>query len=304
MTSPFHKIDVSVSGTGVTLEQSPLGGPVVRLQNEFGTAIIAQQGAQLMSWTPKGHAPVIWMSPVERLANPPEKPKPVRGGTPVCWPWFGPHPMDPNKPAHGFVRTRQWSVDQAERSEHELRVTLSTSTTGADKTLWANEASVALTITLGEALTLALTTHNTGTKPFALSQALHTYFAVSDISNVSVEGLAKQTYIDKLDANARKQQTGAIQFSAEVDRIYDVHQGLATIVDTGLRRRIEINKTGSRSTVVWNPWIEKCNRLADMGPNGYRGMVCVETCNAGNDVVDIAAAARHTISATYRVANL
>ena len=304
MTGQYNRIDIATGRDGVALEQNPLGGPVLRLEAAGGIALIALQGGQVIGWTPKGHAPVIWMSPTERLANPPEKPKPVRGGTPVCWPWFAAHPSDAAKPAHGFVRTRQWTVDRAERSASGVRVTLATATTDADKALWPNEAALELIVTLGDDLTLALATHNTGISAFALTQALHTYFAVSDISNVLVEGFDRQTYLDKLDSGVRKQQTGPIAFAAEVDRIYDAHQGMATVIDRGLNRRIEITKSGSHSTVVWNPWIEKCKRLGDMGPDGYRTMVCVETCNAGDDVVTLAAGASHTMVASYRVSHI
>ena len=304
MTDEFRAIEIAAGNDGVALEQSALGGPVLRLTNDSGTALVALQGAQLFGWTPAGHDPVIWLSPVERLANPPANPKPVRGGTPVCWPWFAAHPTDASKPPHGFVRTRLWNIDRAERSDSQLRVTFTTATTAPDKTLWPGQASLDFTVTLGEELTLDFTTHNTGADAFSLTQALHTYFAVSDISNVSVEGFDGQTYLDKLDANTRKQQAGPITFAAEVDRVYDVHEGWAAITDRGLKRRIEIAKSGSRSSVVWNPWIEKCNRLGDMGPDGYRGMVCVETCNAGADIVHILPRASHTLSATYEVVRL
>ena len=301
MTGDFQAFDAAAAGSGVTLEQSPLGGPVLRLENDRGVALVALQGAQLIGWTPAGHEPVIWLSPVERLANPPENPKPVRGGTPICWPWFATHPADPSKPMHGFVRTRQWTIDRVERSATAIRVTFSIATTEADKALWPGEASLEFAVTLGDELTLALTTRDTGPDAFSLTQALHTYFAVSDISNVSVEGFDGQSYTDKLHANARKQQAGAITFAAEVDRVYDAHEGAASITDSGLKRRIEITKSGSRSSVVWNPWIDKCNRLGDMGQDGYRGMVCVETCNAGTDIVHISPTVSHTISASYKV---
>ncbi len=297
MTETWRRIDLVHGRDGVTVEDSPLGGPVLRLAAAGGVAEVALQGAQLMSWQPKGHAPVIWMSPMERLGTS----KPVRGGTPVCWPWFANHPTDASKPAHGFVRTRLWTVDGAEQSVARVRVQLSTRTTEADRTLWPHAARARMQITLGETLTLALSSENTGTDAFALTQALHTYFAVGDIADVTVEGFDGRSYIDKLDDNARKLQTGDVGFTAEVDRIYDEHTGTAAIVDRGLRRRIEITKSGSRSTVVWNPWTAKAARLGDMGPDGWRRMVCVETCSAGDDIVHVAPGSAHTLSATYRV---
>ncbi len=297
MIGPWTSAGLRRNWSTVIVEDSPLGGPVLRLAAKDSTAEVALQGGQVLSWQPKGHAPAIWLSPMERLGNL----KPVRGGTPVCWPWFANHPTDASKPAHGFVRTRPWSCDAVETSDAGVRAFLYTSTTEGDRLLWPHAADVELAVTLGETLQLELTTRNKGTDTFALTQALHTYFAVGDIADVTVEGFDGQSYIDKLDGNARKRQAGTIAFAAEVDRIYDEHTGTAAIVDRGLQRRIEISKTGSRSTVVWNPWMTKAARLGDMGPDGWRRMVCVETCNAGEDVVQIAPGAEHAIGVEYRL---
>ncbi len=304
MTSIFSSIAVAGSGCGASLEDSPLGGPILRLVAPGGTAEVALQGAQVLSWQPQGHAPVIWLSPMERLARPAGTPKPVRGGTPVCWPWFAGHPSDAAKPAHGFVRTKLWTIDRTERSADTVRVTLSIATSDADQPLWPHAARVQLVVTMGALLGLALTTHNTGTAPFELTEALHTYFAVGDIADVTVEGFDGQSYTDKLDDNARKLQAGTIRFTAEVDRIYDAHTGAATIVDAGLKRRIDITKSGSCSSVVWNPWSAKAARLSDLGPDGWRRYVCVDTCNAGADVVTVAPGTKHTMTAQYRVTAL
>jgi D-hexose-6-phosphate mutarotase len=304
MAAGFTKIALGQSAVGAVLEASPLGGSVLRLWSPDGTAEVALQGAQLLGWQPKGHAPVIWLSPMERLANPSHAPKPVRGGTPVCWPWFAQHPTDPSKPAHGFIRTRIWAVDAVERAEQAVRVRLSIATTAADVALWPHAARVEFVLTLTDKLSLALTTTNTGAEGFDLTQALHTYFAVGDIADVSITGFEGQGYADKLDGPARKLQSGAITFSAELDRIYDEHSGGAEILDTGLKRRIAITKSGSRSSVVWNPWVAKASRMGDMGSQGWRRMVCVETSNAGGDVVHIAPGAAHTIAAAYAVSAL
>lgn len=281
----------------VHLAASPLGGPVVRLQSPAGIAEVALQGAQLVAWVPAGFEPVIWMSPVERLGTA----KAVRGGSPICWPWFASHPSDASKPAHGFVRTRMWEVVQVERAASHLRVAFATRTTPADHDLWPHTASLQFDVTLGAGLDLALTTSNLGPTTFALTQALHTYFAVGDISAVTVDGFDAETYLDKLDGNARKTQSGAIRFDREVDRVYDQHAGRSVICDAKFNRRISIAQRGSRSAVVWNPWIDKCARLGDMGPDGYRGMVCIETTNAGTDIVTLAPGASHTLGASYAV---
>lgn len=304
MSANWQPIGLCDAACSIAREESPWGGPVVRLTAPGGTAEVALQGAQLLSWQPRGEAPAIWMSPMERLGRPAASPKPVRGGTPVCWPWFAQHPQDAAKPAHGFVRTRPWSIAAQERSGDEVGVRLSTATTAADRGLWDGAASLEMTVTLGTGLSLALATTNKGQQAIALTQALHTYFAVGDIGDVEIEGFDGQVYIDKLDGNARKPQAGAITFAAEVDRIYDAHAGSAVIVDRGLGRRIVVSKSGSRSTVVWNPWSGKAARLGDMGPDGWRRMVCVETCNAGGDIVHVAPGARHMLIANYRITAL
>lgn len=286
-------------GRAVRFELSPLGGPVAMLSLGDATALIALQGAQVLDWTPAGGRPVIWLSPTERLGTP----KPVRGGIPVCWPWFAAHPEDASKPAHGFVRTRLWDVVSTQRLADEVVIELRTAKTSVDAALWPHAAEVSVRVGLSaDSLSVTLRTRSLDKAPFRLTQALHTYFAVSDIAHVRVEGFDGLTYIDKLDANVIKPWRGPIRFTAEVDRIYLDHADEARIVDEAAGRAIIIAKEGSRSSVVWNPWIEKCARLGDMGPDGYRGMVCVETTNAGSDVVTVAPGATHTLAAIIKVA--
>jgi glucose-6-phosphate 1-epimerase len=289
----------------ISVSNSPLGGPVVTLAGAAGTAVVALQGAQLLSWTPTGHDPVIWLSPVERLGTA----KPVRGGTPVCWPWFADHPSDPTKPAHGFVRTRLWSIEAAGTTDHGAWVTLGVQTTAADQALWPHRASAQLRIALSQQLDLALSTTNTGTAPLPLSQALHTYFSIGDIADIDVSGFDGEVYQDKLDGGRRITQAGPITFPGEVDRIYDDHApatltSAAAINDRGLQRRITVSQSGSRSAVVWNPGPAKASRLADMGPEGWRRFVCVETTNAGSDVRELRAGETHVLGATYAVTRL
>lgn len=282
----------------VSFRDSPLGGPIVRLEHRGASAEIALQGAQVLGWMPAGKAPVLWLSPTERLGTA----KPVRGGIPVCWPWFAAHPDDPAKPAHGFMRTRLWDVVTTFASGGRARVTLRTATAPDDARLWPHDAEAALEVSLATGLHVALTTRNTGASAFRFTQALHTYFAVRDIARVRVDGFDDLAYLDKLDGHARKHWHGPIRFEGEVDRVYIGHTGAAEIRDEAAERTIRIEKSGSASSVVWNPWIEKCNRLGDMGPEGYRTMVCVETANAGDDVVTLAPGATHTLAATLSIA--
>jgi glucose-6-phosphate 1-epimerase len=279
----------------VAFDMSPLGGIVARLACGQHNAVVALQGAQVLSWR-HGTREMLWLSPVSRLGTG----KAVRGGIPVCWPWFGPHPNDAAKPAHGFVRTRIWGVSSTGTTNGVASLTLACSTTPDDRSLWPHAAEAELTVTLGETLALRLTTRNTGTGAFDLSQALHTYFRVGDIGDVAIDGLAGRTYIDKLADGARIVEPGRITFGAEVDRIY-----LGDISDIALEdgaRRLRIASTGSRSAVVWNPWIEKTERLGDMGAsNAFRRMVCIETANAGDDIVTLASGQQTALAVTYKV---
>ena len=280
----------------LTFEASPLGGTIARLVHGNAQALVALHGAQVLNWT-IGDDGLLWLSPVARI----RPGKGVRGGIPVCWPWFGDNP-EAGKPAHGFVRHRDWQVTGSAASADGVSITLATATNAADKALWPYAAEAMLTVTLGSALRLSLETRNTGKSPFPLTQALHTYFRVSDIGNVSVTGLEGRTYLDKLDGFARKTQSGAIDIPAEVDRVYVGDTSAITMIDKGNGRRLLIASTGSKSAVVWNPWTAKTARLGDMGsPDAFRQMLCIETANAGDDVITLAPGVVHMLGVTYGV---
>jgi D-hexose-6-phosphate mutarotase len=282
----------------VDIEQSPLGGPVARLTSGRFQALVALHGAQVLNWTCDGRG-LLWLSPIARIRDG----KGIRGGIPVCWPWFADHPTDPTKPAHGFVRHRAWPIAGTRATADSASISLVTTTTEADRQLWPHQAEVRVTVALGETLAVALETHNTGASPFPLTQALHTYFRIGDISDVAVSGLEGRTYLDKLDGFARKTQSGAITVTGEVDRIYLGNTSPITLHDRGSDHRILIEGTGSRSAVVWNPWTAKTARLGDMGsPEAFRQMICVETANAGDDIVTLAPGQTHTLGVAYRLA--
>lgn len=283
----------------LVFETSPLGGPVARLTAGSSTATVALQGAQVLGWR---HAGVerLWLSPISRLGTG----KAVRGGIPVCWPWFGPHPSDPQKPAHGFVRTRAWTVVGSSRGDRGIALSFATDCGPADQALFPHLASLRLTVILDEALSLQLETRNTGPSPFSLTQALHTYFRVSDIEGARIEGLAGRRYIDKLVGDARMTQVGTIAIGQEVDRIYLGDTSTVTLTDSPAdRHRLQITSQGSGSAIVWNPWFEKTLRLGDMGgQQAFRHMLCIETANAGDDVVMLKPGGSHILAARYGLA--
>ena len=279
-------------------EEGPGGLVIARINNAQATAAIALQGAHLLEWTPQGSYPVIWLSQAAKFA----KGKSIRGGIPICWPWFGAHPSEEGFPAHGFARTADWTVvASAELEDGSTQIRLALPKVDQPEALWPEETAVEYVLTIGRTLEMALVTRNGSDHAVTISQALHTYFAVSDIRDIAIDGLDGCDYLDKVEDFARKQQSGDVTFSSEVDRIYLEAAGDCLIKDAGLKRSIRISKTGSASTVVWNPWDEKSRQMGDMGREGYRGMVCVESANAAEDAVTIAPNGEHCLKVRYDV---
>lgn len=288
------------AGGGVEFTVGAHGALVAAVTNAQGSGTVAVQGAQILTWAPAGQAPVVWLSPAAGF-----KPgKSLRGGAPVCWPWFGAHATDASKPAHGFARNRDWEVLEVAPVAGGTRLVMRFIPGEAEAALWPHQAELTLTLTLGERLRADLTTRNTGDAPITITQALHTYFNVGDVSGVRVEGLEGCEYIDKTGSDARIRQEGPILIDREVNRIYLGCPGDVVIRDESLARRIRVSKTGSTSYVVWNPWAETGAAFGDMGEEGYRRMVCVETTNAASDSVTIAPGDTFTLTTEYAVESL
>ena len=285
-------------GNHVQFKEIAEGMLIAEVANQHALANIALQGAHIATFQPRGEEPVIWLSPHAKFAPG----KSIRGGVPVCWPWFGPHEKEAGFPGHGFARTVPWTVDGTETMpDGSSRLTLTLQQSDATRAQWPHPSSAQLIITVGHALRIDLVTRNLGNAPFVLGEALHTYFAVSDIRNAPIRGLEGCTYWDKAGGGQTLTQDGAIVIGSEVDRVYLDTEADCTIDDAGLRRRIRIRKEGSRSTVVWNPWAEKAEKMGDFGPDGHLGMVCVESGNALGNVVTVAPGETHTMTAIYSV---
>jgi len=272
---------------------------VLEVNNDICTASIALQGAQVMTWQPKTQVePVLWMSEAASL----QQAKSIRGGIPVCWPWFGAHSTEASFAAHGIARTAVWDVKQTCINK-DGEVCMTFSLQSQQHPQWQHETLVELKVVMGEALSLSLTTTNLGDTPITIGQALHTYFKVGDVRQVSVAGLEGCSYIDKLcSSSAHQKQQGSISVLSEVDRIYlDAGQDVL-LEDVNLQRTIRIQKQGSHSTIVWNPWIDKTKALGDMGADdAYLGMLCIESANAAEDVVRLCAGESHQLSVYYSV---
>lgn len=307
----------------IVFEERPGGLLQARLHSHAGQASICLQGAHVLDWQCQGQAqPVLWLSRDARFA--PDKS--IRGGIPVCWPWFGPHAaaqaLRPGEaqqdtapavsqtaaaeaayPAHGFARTAQWQVaDSDVAADGAVRLGLLLGAEAMPAEMWPYATEVQLDIRLGASLQLELTTRNLGTAPFVLGEALHTYFNISDIAAVSVGGLHGVEYWDTVGQVALKRQSGPIVFDRETDRVYIHSPQTCVIEDPGYARRIHIRKQGSLSTVVWNPWTAKAERMGDLGqPDGWRQMLCVESANAWDNTIMLAPGETHQLSVEYEV---
>ncbi len=279
-------------------EQSP-GFIVIDIANAQATAALALQGAQLLTWTPAGQPAVVWQSPEARFVDG----KSVRGGVPVCWPWFGARPDDATLPAHGFVRTARWEVIRTATlaGSGATRVELRFLHSDATRRMWPHRSELELHVDIGSTLEMELISRNTGAEAFTMTQALHTYFAVGDIRQTRVTGLDGCDYLDKVGEEQRRRQQGPVTFSGETDRIYVDTDADCLIEDPHLQRRIRVSKRGSHSTVVWNPWIEKADRLGDLGEDGYLHMVCVESANAADDRVTLEPGNEYHLAVRYSV---
>ena len=270
------------------------------IMNPAGEAKVALHGGQVLSFRPRDQEPVLWLSAQSHF----ETGKAIRGGIPVCWPWFANHPTDKTKPAHGFVRTAVWAVSESETlADGRTRLKLSLADSEATRQLWPHRFHLAIDITVSDLLQIKLSATNTDHEPFICGGALHSYFNISSISNIMIQGLAGCPYIDKVDQGRRKMQDGAVSIQRETDRIYLDTEAECIIEDSGLHRCIGIAKGGSRTTVVWNPWIDKARRMKDFGDDEYNHMVCVETVNAETDVISLAPGDTHTLEAIIRAAS-
>jgi glucose-6-phosphate 1-epimerase len=258
------------------------------------------QGAQVTAWKPPDERPVLFTSPNSAFAPG----RAIRGGIPIVLPWFGPNRHTPTAPQHGFARTATWHLNGAETAgSGSLTLTLSLDDGDVGSPFWPERFRAIYTVTFMQTLSLRLAVQNRAKHPIVFEEALHSYFAISDIAEIAIDGLGGTSYIDKTDAARRKLQTAdLITILAETDRVYLDTPRQCVIEDRGWRRRIVIEKDGASSSVVWNPWVEKAAAMADLGDPAWRGMVCVETGNIADDEVRLAADAEHQMSTSISVA--
>jgi glucose-6-phosphate 1-epimerase len=252
------------------------------------------QGAQVTAWQPPGERPLLFTSPNSAFVPG----RAIRGGIPIVFPWFGANRHAPAAPQHGFARTAPWHLDGVETVGSEsLTLNLSLSEGDVGSPFWPEPFRAIYTVTFAQTLSLRLAVQNRATHPIIFEEALHTYFAISNIKDIAIAGLAGTTYIDKTDAARRKPQTAAlVTITAETDRVYLDTPRRCVIEDRGWHRRVVIEKDGAASSVVWNPWAEKAAAMVDLGDTAWHGMVCVEAGNIADNEVRLAADGEHLMS--------
>ena len=267
------------------LEESEL--ETIRLQHGSHHAMLTLQGAQLVSCF-HGGKERFWLSPRSFF----ETGKSIRGGVPVCWPWFGAHPEDDARPAHGFARTAVWTlVDSGNTTEHAYAVLQ------LDSLDPAYPLQASYRIELSDAgIRMQLTSTNRGSSTVMLTEALHTYLPVSDIDNASLHGLKGKTYADKILDYARAVETkDAIQFDEPIDRVYFEAADQLQLVDVATGKITRISKRGSAATVVWNAGEQIAAGMIDMGVENFRSYVCVEAANALEEGAQLKTGESHTL---------
>jgi glucose-6-phosphate 1-epimerase len=273
-----------------------LGGlPRLVVDGAEASAEIYLQGAQVTSWVPKGAHPVLWMSGHSAYSEG----VPLRGGVPLCFPWFGQHPD--GGPMHGFARTTPWDLLDAAETGEDVVLTLGLTDSATTRaSVWPHRFEARLTVTVGRRLTLALEVRNTDDRDFSFTEAFHTYLAVGDVRTVTVGGLEGSSYVDKLLSPGRREATGTpLTLDAETDRVYAL-AGPVTVDDPAGDRRVRVSASGAAESVVWNPWVTKSAAMADFGDDEWTGMLCVE---AGSmlEPVGLGPGRSHTVTTTLEV---
>jgi glucose-6-phosphate 1-epimerase len=261
------------------------------------TATVYLQGAHVAAWQPAEHKPVIFTSRKTEL-----KPgKAIRGGVPIAFPWFANRHDGKTGPSHGFARIQDWTLAFAALAGEDLHLTFTLGPNELSRSLGFDQFRLAYQLTIGRTLTMQLTVANDGGAPLVFEEALHTYYAVTDIHEIAISGLDGVSYLDKVDHFNKKLQHGDITVTGPTDRVYLDTTATCVLKDHAGKRHISVAKTGSTTTVVWNPWEEGAAKLADMDPTEWHEFVAIETVNAATDAITLAPGATHTMQARVTV---
>ncbi len=293
----------NIAGITIELHKELLA---IKVENQAASALIFLQGAQLVHYQPVDDKPVIWCSPLCDY----REGTPLRGGIPICWPWFGDLTKNPDPvqssidatssvQAHGFVRNRPWQLTNVEAVNPTLtRINFSLQLETQQEKLWPYATSLELQYTIGETLSLQCDITNNDAQAVSFSGALHSYFSVSEIDQIAVQGIDGLIYIDCLDDWNPYQQQQSLLINREIDRIYHGKTDDISIIDKNYQRVINISSEGSNSAVIWNPWQDKAKRLSHFAEDAFREMLCIETANADKDYKTLQSGESHQLGVT------
>lgn len=274
------------------------GLPVVRVTTAESSAEIYLHGAQVTAWKPAGGEKAIGEALFVSEQSRWEDGRAIRGGIPICFPWFRAKADDSKAPAHGFVRTREWRLDAvAAEAGGGVVVSSSTESDEATRRWWPHDFRLELRAWFGKTLLLELTAKNTGVTTFQFEEALHTYFRVGDARQVRVRGLDGVSFLDNTDGNRERAQVGDVEFRAATDNAYLNTDAALDLVDPVLGRTIRTEKENSATTVVWNPWEQGAAAMADLGNDEWKRMACVEASNILGVAVELQPGEAHTMRA-------
>jgi D-hexose-6-phosphate mutarotase len=267
--------------------------PKIRIATPEATAEIYLHGAQVTAWQPAGHQEVLFLSRQSRF----EDGKAIRGGIPICFPWFRAKEDDPQAPAHGFVRTKAWQLEALSYRDGNVTVDLTTGSDDETRKWWPYDFRLVHRILVGAELRLEVFVSNTGEHSFHFEKALHTYHRVGDVKTVHVSGLNGVAYLDNRADNTVRMQAGDVVFSGPVDNAYLNTFDSLELHDPAWNRTIQIEKTNSATTVVWSPWQEGAAAMADVGDDEWTQFACVEPSNILSAAVHLAPGVTHSMSA-------
>ena len=276
------------------------GLPRVRVTGSSARGEIYLHGAQVTSWKPAGNDEVLFVSAKSRW----EEGQAIRGGIPICLPWFRAKTDDPHAPAHGFVRTKTWQLDSIVEDDAGVAVIMFTESDEQTRRWWPGEFRLVHRATFGSELKLELTCRNTGKTPLRFEEALHTYNQVADVVSVRLQGLDGKRYLDNTDSNKEKSQVGEVTIASQTDNAFLNTKNAVDLIDPKMRRRIRLQKTNSSTTVVWNPWREGASGLRDLGEDEWKQFLCVEASNIIRTAVTLAPQQEHKMSAVLSVEKL
>jgi glucose-6-phosphate 1-epimerase len=296
LAAPYRRL--AIPGVAEVIEGHE-GLPKVRITTADAAAEMYLHGAHVTSWKPAGAGEALFLSAQSRWQHG----RAIRGGVPICFPWFGGKADDPAAPAHGLVRTKAWRLESISQVGRAVSVSMYTESDADTEKWWPGRFRLVHRVTFGRELSLELTVSNSGGTAFRFEEALHTYHRVADVAEVRLHGLDGAWYVDKTDSNRMKTQRGEVVIASETDRVYLDTMAAVELDDPGMHRRTRVTKQNSRTTVVWNPWIGKARALGDMGDEEWPRMVCIETSNVGQYAVALPPGREHTMRVNIGIAD-